>query len=383
MKSTFYSADHELFRESVREYIDREVLPFQALWEAEHLIDDRPWTSAGKQGLLGIGVDERFGGGGQSDWRYRCVVMEELANVNATSLNSGFGLNEDVVMPYLADLATDEQKLRWLPRMVSGELITAIAMTEPGAGSDLQGARTTALRDGDCYVLNGSKTFITNGINADIVIVFARTDPSAGSRGFSLLVLEEGMEGFRRGRKLDKVGMHGQDTAELFFDDVRVPASNLLGTEGKGLRHLMERLPKERMSIAWWAQVAAEAALRWTVEYTKNRVAFGQPIIDYQNTRFALAEMTTEIEVTRSHMEGCVLALNAGQLSAVDAAKAKWWGSEMQKRVTDRCLQLFGGYGYMTEYPIGRAFIDSRVQTLYGGTTEIMKEIIGRDIATG
>jgi alkylation response protein AidB-like acyl-CoA dehydrogenase len=382
VRSDFYGADHELFRETVREFIGREVAPFQEQWEADHLVPRSIWLAAGKQGLLGLGIAEEFGGGGQDDWRFRCVVMEEFAGANATSANNSFGLNEDIVTGYIVNLGTDEQKRRWLPGMAAGEVVTAIAMTEPGAGSDLQGMRATALRDGDHYVLNGSKTFITNGIQSDVVVVAARTDPAAGSRGISLLLVEEGMQGFRRGRKLEKVGIHGQDTAELSFDDVRVPVGNMLGPEGRGLQSLIGNLPKERMSIAWYGLVAAEAALRWTIAYVKDRKAFGRPIMDLQNTRFALAEMTTQTAVTRAYLETSVLALNKGELTVVDAARAKYWATEMQKEITDRCLQLFGGYGYMLEYPIARAYIDARVQTIYGGTTEIMKEIIGRDLAT-
>jgi long-chain-acyl-CoA dehydrogenase len=381
VQSTFYEADHEQFRDIVREFVEREVTPNLARWEEEHLIDRAPWQAAGKQGLLGICLPEEYGGGGQTDYRYRAVIKEEFANVNAVSLDSAFGLNEDIVAWYVLDLGTEEQKQKYLPKMASGDLITAIGMTEPGAGSDLQGIRTSAVRDGDEWVINGSKTFITNGINSDMVVVVARTDPNAGSRGLSLFIVEDGTEGFRRGRKLDKVGMHAQDTAELFFDDVRVPASALLGTEGRGLHHLMERLPKERMSISWLALASAEAVLGWTIDYTKNRQAFGKPIIDLQNTRFQLAEMQTEIEVTRAFLEKSLIALNAEELTAVDAAKGKWWSTELQKRVIDRCLQLHGGYGFMLEYPVGRAYIDARIQTIYGGTTEIMKEIIGRDIA--
>ena len=264
--------------------------------------------------------------------------------------------------------------------MAAGEWIGAIAMTEPGAGSDLQGVRTTAVRDGDTWVLNGAKTFITNGISADIVIVVARTNPDAGSRGFSLLVVERDMPGFTRGRKLDKIGMHAQDTAELFFDDVRVPVSNLLGNEGRGFVHLMERLPRERMSIAISALASLRAALTWTVEYTTQRKAFGQPIAAFQNTGFELATAVTEVDVLEAYLDKAVLALNAGTLTAVDAAKAKLWATEVQRRVLDRCLQLFGGYGYMAEYPIARAYADARVQTIYGGTSEIMKTIIARDV---
>ncbi len=306
--------------------------------------------------------------------------MEELARVCAASVSSGFGLQDDIAIPYIVDLGTDEQKARWLPRMAAGECIGAIGMTEPGAGSDLQGIRTSAVRDGDDWVVSGAKTFITNGINADLVIVVARTDPGAGSRGFSLLVLERGMPGFSRGRKLDKIGLHAQDTAELFFDDVRVPAANLLGREGGGFVHLMERLPLERMSIAMMALASLRAALDWTVEYTRQRTAFGQPIAAFQNTAFELATAVTEVDVLEAYLDKAVLALNEGELSAVDAAKAKLWATEVQRRVLDRCLQLFGGYGYMTEYPIARAYADARVQTIYGGTSEIMKTIIAREV---
>jgi long-chain-acyl-CoA dehydrogenase len=306
--------------------------------------------------------------------------MEEFARAGATSISSGFGLQDDIASPYIVDLGTDEQKSRWLPKMASGEYIGAIAMTEPGAGSDLQGIRTTAVRDGDEWVVNGAKTFITNGINSDLVIAVARTDPNAGSRGISLLVVERGMPGFSRGRKLDKIGLHGQDTAELFFDDVRVPATNLLGREGGGFVHLMERLPRERMSIAVMGLASARAALGWTVEYTANRTAFGQPIAAFQNTQFELASMVTEVDVLEAYVDKAVLALNAGELTVVDAAKAKLWATDVQNRVLDRCLQLFGGYGYMSEYPIARAFTDARVQKIYGGTSEIMKTIIAREI---
>jgi long-chain-acyl-CoA dehydrogenase len=306
--------------------------------------------------------------------------MEELARAGATSVSSGFGLQDDIAMPYLIDLCTGEQAQRWLPSMATGECIGAIAMTEPGAGSDLQGIRTTAVRDGSEWVINGAKTFITNGILSDLVIVVARTDQSSAARGISLIVVERGAPGFSRGRKLDKLGLVAQDTAELFFDDVRVPAENLLGTEGGGFIHLMERLPRERMSIAVMAVAATRAALGWTVEYTKQRTAFGQPIAAFQNTQFELASCVTEFEVLEAYVDKAVLALNAGTLSAVDAAKAKLWGTEVQNRVIDRCLQLFGGYGYMNEYPIARAFADARVQRIYGGTSEIMKTIIGRDV---
>ena len=380
MNRDFYEPDHEAFREVVQAFIKREVTPNEQRWEEERSVDRQAWLAAGKQSLIGMGVPEEYGGVGTGDFRYRCVMMEEFARVCATSISSGFGLQDDIAIPYLVDLATDEQKARWLPPMAAGECIGAIAMTEPGAGSDLQGIRTTAVRAGDHWVLNGAKTFITNGINADLVIVVARTDPGAGSRGISLLVVERGMPGFTRGRKLDKIGMHAQDTAELFFDDVRVPVANLLGHEGGGFVHLMERLPRERMSIAYAALASARAGLDWTVDYTTQRTAFGQPIAAFQNTQFELASMVTEVDVLEAYLDKAVRALNDGTLTAVDAAKAKLWATEVQHRVLDRCLQLFGGYGYMAEYPIARAYTDSRVQTIYGGTSEIMRTIIAREV---
>ncbi|MCW2698736.1 MAG: putative acyl-CoA dehydrogenase [Blastococcus sp.] len=323
-------------------------------------------------------VPEEFGGGGVRDFRYNALLGAEVSRVGASGL--GFTLHNDVVAPYLIDLANDEQKTRWLPGFVRGELITAIAMSEPGAGSDLQGLTTTARRDGDEWVLNGSKTFITNGILADLVIVVARTEPEAGARGFSLLVVERGMPGFERGRKLEKIGMKAQDTAELSFTDVRVPAANLLGTEGHGFFHLMHNLPQERLSIAAVAVAASRVVLDRTVEYCKTRTAFGRPVGTFQNSRFELAEMHTEVSIAETYLEKAILEHNAGRFTAEDAAMAKWWTTEMQKRVVDRCLQLHGGYGYMLEYPVAKAFLDSRVQTIYGGTTEIMKEIVGRSL---
>lgn len=381
MRRTLFTADHDAYRETVREFIAREITPHYDSWEEARLVDRSAWLAAGKMGIVGLAVPEQYGGSGELDYRYRYVVAEEIARTGTTSFGAGLGLQDDVVIPYIADLGTDEQKARWLPGMAAGELICAIAMTEPGTGSDLQGIKTSAVRDGDDWILNGQKTFITSGIHADIVIVAARTDPEAGSRGFSLLVVERGMDGFTRGRKLHKVGLAGQDTAELSFDNVRVPAGNLLGEEGGGLIHLMERLPRERLSIAVSAISCARAAYVWTKGYAFDRTAFGKPIGDFQNTRFALAEMLTEIDVTQAYVDNAVLAINDDQLSAVEAAQAKWWASELQKRVVDRCVQLHGGYGYMMEYPIARAYVDSRIQTIYGGTTEIMKEIIGRDIA--
>ncbi|GAA2865529.1 acyl-CoA dehydrogenase family protein [Streptosporangium fragile] len=377
MQRDLFEEGHELFRETVREFLAREVAPHHSGWEKDGIVPREVWKKAGEIGMFGFGVPEEFGGAGITDFRYNAVIVEEIIGIGASGL--GFSLHNDVMAPYFVDLTDDGQKARWLPGFAAGELITAVAMTEPGAGSDLQGVRTTAVREGDHYVVNGQKTFITNGINSDLVVVVAKTDPGAGARGISLLVVERGMEGFTRGRNLEKIGMHAQDTAELFFDNVRVPAANLLGgEEGQGFFQLMRNLPQERLSIAVAAVAAAETVLKTTIEYCKSRTAFGRTIGSFQNTRFVLAELDTEVEIARHYVDKCIRALNAGQLSVVDAAKAKWWTTELQTKVIDRCLQLHGGYGYMTEYPVAKAWMDSRVQTIYGGTTEIMKEIIGR-----
>ncbi|MEY9211739.1 acyl-CoA dehydrogenase family protein [Thermobifida halotolerans] len=380
MQRTLFDTVHNDFRDSVREFVRRNVVSEYERWEAEGLVDRELWKLAGESGFLGTAVPAEYGGGGEPDFRYNAVLVEEFARAGALSLSSGFGLHNDVVAPYLLELGTEEQKQRWLPGFCSGDVVTAIAMTEPGAGSDLKAVRTTATRDGDHYVLNGTKTFITNGIHSDIVIVVAKTDPSAGARGVSLLVVERGMPGFRRGRNLAKAGMHSQDTAELVFEDVRVPASNLLGEENRGFGYLMRNLPQERLSIAVVAVSAAQAAFDWTVRYCHERKAFGQEIGSFQNSRFRLAEMATEIEMAQTYVDRAVLELNAGTLSPVDAAKAKWWTTELMKRTADTCLQLHGGYGYMDEYPISRFWRDARIHTIFGGTTEIMKEIIGRDL---
>ncbi|MEU4536631.1 acyl-CoA dehydrogenase family protein [Streptosporangium sp. NPDC023825] len=377
MQRDLFEEEHQLFRETVREFLAREVAPHHDQWEKDGIVPREVWKKAGEIGMFGFGVPEEFGGAGITDFRYNAVIVEEVMAIGATGL--GYSLHNDVMAPYFVDLTDDEQKARWLPGFASGELITAVAMSEPGAGSDLQGIRTTAVREGDHYVVNGQKTFITNGINSDLVVTVAKTDPAAGARGISLLVVERGMEGFTRGRNLEKIGMHAQDTAELFFDNVRVPAVNLLGPEeGQGFFQLMANLPQERLSIAVMAVAAAETVLRTTIEYCRSRTAFGRNIGSFQNTRFVLAELDTEVDIARLYVDKCILALNAGELTAVDAAKAKWWTTELQTKVIDRCLQLHGGYGYMMEYPVAKAWVDSRVQTIYGGTTEIMKEIIGR-----
>ncbi|WP_086821177.1 acyl-CoA dehydrogenase family protein [Allokutzneria sp. NRRL B-24872] len=379
MQRDLFEADHDAFRELVRRFFADEVVPKHPQWESEGVVPREVWAAAGELGMLGFDMPEEHGGGGQRDFRFNTVVGEELVRTGSTGC--GFGLHTDVVGPYLRELATEEQKARWLPGFCSGELITAIAMSEPGAGSDLQGVRTHARRDGSDFVLNGSKTFITNGINSDLVLVVAKTDPEApGSKGLSLLAVERGMAGFSRGRNLDKIGLKAQDTAELFFEDVRVPAENVLGEVNRGFYHLMAMLPQERISVAVGSIATVSAALELTKEYVRGRKAFGRSVGAFQNTRFELAELETEYWVTQVFLDRCVRDLNAGTLSATDAAMAKLWTSELARKAADRCLQLHGGYGYMSEYPISKLFLDGRVQAIYAGTNEIMKEIIGRSL---
>ncbi|WP_282780883.1 MULTISPECIES: acyl-CoA dehydrogenase family protein [unclassified Nocardia] len=378
MERTLFEPEHELFRESFRKFLDQHVAPNHERWEEAGIVDRAVWLEAGKQGFLGMAVPEEFGGGGVKDFRYNAIVTEETTKGMYSGL--GFGLHNDVIAPYLLELADDEQKARWLPGFCTGEIITAIAMTEPGTGSDLQGIKTRAVKDGDDWILNGSKTFITNGINSDIVIVVAQTDPEKGAMGFSLLVVERDMPGFTRGRNLDKIGLKAQDTAELSFDNVRVPGKNLLGTEGMGFIHLMQNLPQERLSIAVMAAAAMESCLDLTCQYVRDRKAFGKPIGAQQNTRFVLAELATKTTAVRVFVDHCIALLNQEKLSPEDAAKAKWWSTEEQIDLITKCLQLHGGYGYMREYPIAKAYMDARVQSIYGGTTEIMKEIIGRSL---
>ena len=375
---TLFEAEHDLFRESFRAFLERHVAPFHEEWERDKIVDRGVWLEAGKQGFLGMAVPEEYGGGGVSDFRYNTIVTEEVTAGRYSGL--GFALHNDVVAPYLIRLTTEEQKQRWLPKFCTGELISAIAMTEPGTGSDLQGIKTKAVKDGDHYILNGSKTFITNGIHSDLVIVVAQTDPDKGALGFSLLMVERGMEGFERGRHLDKLGLDAQDTAELSFSDVKVPAENLLGEEGQGFVYLMQNLPQERISIAIMAAAAMEAVLEQTVQYAKERKAFGKPIGSFQNSRFVLAELATEATVVRMMVDEYIRLHLEDRLTVEQAAMAKWYSTEKQVHLIDRCLQLHGGYGYMREYPVARAYLDARVQTIYGGTSEIMKEIIGRSL---
>jgi len=376
VERTLFDHEHQQFRQSFRKFAEREIVPHHAKWETDGIVPRELWQKAGAAGFLCMEVPSEYGGAGVSDFRYSAVVIEEIVRADASGVS--FSLHTDIILPYIMRYANDEQKKRWLPGMVSGAIITAIAMSEPNTGSDLQGIRTTAVRDGDDYIVNGQKTFISNGLLNDMVIVVAKTDVDAGHEGISLLVVERGMQGYESGRKLEKIGQHAQDTAELFFTDVRVPKANLLGGEGQGFYCLMQQLPQERLTIAVGAVAACERILDMTVEYCKERTAFGRPIGKFQNTRFKLAEMKTEIFIARVFVDRCIEAINQEELSVEEAAMAKWWTTELQKRVADECLQFFGGYGYMTEYPISKAYLDTRVQTIYGGTTEIMKEIIGR-----
>jgi alkylation response protein AidB-like acyl-CoA dehydrogenase len=380
MKRSIFEPDHELFRESVREFIAREIAPNVAKWEQDGKVDKDMFRRAGQSGLLGMAVSEEHGGGGVDDFRFNAVIVEEMMAADAFASGMCITLHNDVVLPYFIELCTPEQEERWLPGLASGELMSAIAMTEPGAGSDLAGISTTALRDGDSFVVNGSKTFITNGINSDLIVTAVKTDPTRRHSGMSLLVIEDGMDGFSRGRNLEKIGLHAQDTAELFFEDVRVPVENLLGEEGQGFMYLVSNLPQERLSLTTGSIAHAQTAFDWTLDYVKERHAFGQPIGGFQTVKHTMAEMRTELDIAQTYVDSQILALNEGELSAEEAAKAKWWVTELENSVITRCLQLFGGWGYMEEYPIARAFRDARVQTIYGGTTEIMKEIVGRSL---
>ncbi len=373
-----FEPEHESFRAAVGTFLDQEVVPFHEQWEADGICDREVWKKAGAQGLLALQLPEEHGGGGTDDFRYNVVIGEEMTRRGV--YGAAFPLFNDMIVPYLVASTNEEQRERWFPGLCSGEQIAAIAMTEPGAGSDLQGIRTTAVDAGDHYVLNGQKTFISNGILADLVIVVARTDPEAGHQGISLLMVERGMEGFERGRNLEKVGQHAQDTAELFFADVKVPKENLLGEEGAGFLYLMTNLSQERLSIAVSAVSACELAFDESLRYAKDRTAFGKPIGSFQHNRFVLAEMATEAHIARVFIDDCIAKHVRGELDTATASMAKWWSTELQKKLVDQGVQLHGGYGYMMEYPIARAYVNSRVQTIYGGTTEIQKEIIGRSL---
>jgi acyl-CoA dehydrogenase len=378
LSRAIFGEEHNIYRQSVRRFIEKSVSPHYERWEREGQVPRGFWTDAGAAGLLCPMVPEVYGGAG-GDYLFNAIVLEELVRAGATGLG-GVSVHNDIVVPYIVDLGTEEQKRYWLPRMVSGEAVAAIGMTEPSGGTDLKGLRTTAKRDGNHYVIDGQKTFITNGQTADIVVLAAKTDPKAGSKGISLFVVEATREGYRHGRQLGKVGQHAADTAELFFDGVRVPADHLLGEEGRGFAHMMEKLPQERLAIAIIGAAHAEAAHAWTIAYVKERKAFGQAVFDFQNTRFKLAEMAAEITLGRLFVDTCLKAHLQGTLDVPTAAMAKFWVTDMASRVIDECLQLFGGYGYMREFPIARAWIDARVQRIYGGTNEIMKELVARSL---
>jgi alkylation response protein AidB-like acyl-CoA dehydrogenase len=380
MRRALFEPEHEDFRESFRRFLVKEVAPHHDAWERDGLVPRELFTAAGEHGFVAPQVPEAYGGAGVDDFRFNVVVNEEVSRAGLTGFGLGLTLHNDICLPYFLTYCDDEQKQRWLPGIASGELITAVAMTEPGIGSDLASMSTKAIRDGERYVLDGAKTFITNGINADLVVTAVKTDPAERHRGISLLVVEGDTPGFERGRNLDKLGLHAQDTAELHFAEADVPVANRLGDEGAGFGYLVANLAQERLSIAIAAVAAAAGALDWTLAYVKERQAFGQPVGAFQHSRFTLAEVKTEIDLGQVFLDRCVELLGEDRLSAEDAAEAKWWCTEMQGRVMDRCLQLHGGYGYMTEYPISRAFADARITRIYGGTTEIMKEIIGRSL---
>ena len=383
IERTLFSTEHDAFRESFRTFLERDVAPFHAAWEEQGYVDRAVWNKAGENGFLCTSMPEEYGGAGV-DKLFSVIEMEELGRAGFTGI--GFSLHSEIVAPYLLHYGTEAQKKKFLPKLASGELVTAIAMSEPAAGSDLQGVKTSAIRQGDHYVLNGSKTFITNGWHADLVIVVAKTNPAAGGKGTSLLLVERGMPGFVTGSRLKKIGLKAQDTAELFFNDVKIPLDNLLGGdafENRGFVCLMEQLPWERLQIAVTAVASAQAAIEWTCAYVKDRKAFGQAIGNFQNTRFKLAEMQTEAQIAQVFIDKCTELLMIDKLDTATASMAKYWATDLQCKVIDECVQLHGGYGYMWEYPIARAFVDARVQRIYGGTNEIMKEVISRSMGLG
>jgi long-chain-acyl-CoA dehydrogenase len=382
MDRKHYGEDHLAFGDAFRAFVDKSIVPNYLEWEEAGITPREVFLEAGASGFLGMAVPEQYGGGGVDDYRFNQILNEQIADAGVTGSGLGISLHNDTCLPYLLSFATDEQKQRWLPGVVSGELITAVAMTEPGAGSDLAGMRTSAKRDGDHYVVNGAKTFITNGINADLVITAVKTGTDVADRrgGMSLLVLERGMDGFERGRNLHKLGLHSQDTSELSFTDVRVPLENLLGEEGEGFNQLTQKLPQERLSIAVSALAEATAAFKETVQYVRDRKAFGQPIASFQNTKFVLADLATDLDIAQAYIDHCVDRLSTAELNAADAAKAKYYCTELQGRVMDRCLQLHGGYGFMSEYAISRRYADARVTRIYGGTSEVMKTVISKSL---
>ena len=384
IERTLFTTDHEAFRDSFRRFVDKEISPFNEAWEEQGFVDREVWRKAGENGFLCMSMPETYGGAG-ADKLCSVVQMEELARAGISGI--GYGLHSEIVAPYVLHYGTEAQKLRYLPLLASGEMVGAIAMSEPAAGSDLQGIKCTAIKQvDDSYLLNGSKTFITNGWHADLVIVVAKTNPAAGAKGTSLMLVERGMPGFQTGKRLKKMGMKAQDTSELFFDNVKLPAENLLGGpahENKGFICLMEQLPWERLQIAVTAVAAAQAAIDWTVDYVKERKVFGQPVASFQNTRYTLAELQSQVQIARVFVDKCCELIVADKLDTATASMAKYWCTDLQCKVMDECVQLFGGYGYMWEYPITRAYADARVQRIYGGTNEIMKEVIARGMGLG
>lgn len=379
MNTSQHSEEFLIFKDMARKMIEQEVAAHHEKWEEQACLPRSIWNTLGQAGLLCVDLPEQYGGSGVP-FSFSQVVLEELSRMGYLGLSGAVAIHSDIVAQYILHMGSEAQKQHWLPRMASGEVLTAIGMTEPAAGSDLQGMRTTAIRDGDSYIINGSKTFITNGGNADMVVVCAKTDPSAAGKGISLFMVDTSLPGFQRGQQLKKIGQHAGDTAELFFEDLRVPADALLGEENKGFVYLMQELPRERLAIATSAIAAAEACIDWTISYVNERQAFGQRVGQFQNTRFKLAELKTELEINRAYFEKCMAKFERGEMTVTDAAMVKLASTEMQCRVADECLQLFGGYGYMVEYPIARAFVDSRVQKIYAGTSEIMKEVIAREL---
>jgi alkylation response protein AidB-like acyl-CoA dehydrogenase len=377
---TLFSPEHETFRDSVRRFMESEVMPNEERWQEQGYVDRAVWQKAGANGFLCPSMPEEYGGAA-ADKLYSVILIEEQARANSSSL--GFGLHSEIVAPYLLNYGNAHLKKAYLPKMAAGEMIGAIAMSEPGAGSDLQAVKTSAIKKGDRYVVNGSKTFITNGWHSDLVIVVAKTDPAKGAKGTSLIVVDTSMKGFSKGKRLKKMGLKGQDTAELFFDNVEVPAENLLGQENNGFIYLMQELPWERMQIAIAAVAKAEAAIQWTTDYVRERKAFGRTVASFQNTRFKLAELATEAQVARVFVDRCLELLLDKKLDTATASMAKYWCSDIECRIIDECLQLHGGYGFMWEYPIARAYVDARVQRIYGGTNEIMKEVISRSMGLG
>ena len=380
IERTLFNSDHVAFRDSFRKFIEQEIAPFHADWEEQGYVDRKVWNKAGENGFLCTSMPEEYGGVG-ADKLFSVIEMEELGRSGFSGI--GYSLHSEIVAPYLLHYGTDAQKQKYLPKLASGEMVSAIAMSEPAAGSDLQGVKTRAIRDGDHYILNGSKTFITNGWHADLVIVVAKTNPAAGGKGTSLFLVERGMPGFETGKRLKKIGLKAQDTAELFFNDVKLPMENLLGGEAfenRGFICLMEQLPWERLQIAISAIASAQAAIDWTTAYVKERKVFGQPVGNYQNTRYKLAEMQTEVQIAQVFLDKCTELLMVDKLDTATASMAKYWTTDLQCKVVDECVQLHGGYGYMWEYPIARAYVDARVQRIYGGTNEIMKEVISRSM---